>query len=80
MKVLTIPRIVEQSTDESSTPSKRDEIQWPALDKLTPSHLRRTMSLMIQDWEKSLTPSPEERAASIVGSGGRSRSTSPLIL
>jgi hypothetical protein len=55
-------RIMEQSTDGSSTPSKRDEIQWPALDKLSPGNikgnLQRTMSTIMKEWEKSITPPP----------------------
>lgn len=55
-------RIVGHSSDGSSTPSKRDEIQWPALDKLSPSNLKgnlqRTMSTIMKEWEKSITPPP----------------------
>ncbi|KAG0646466.1 hypothetical protein D0Z07_7514 [Hyphodiscus hymeniophilus] len=69
--------IVDQSADHS-TPPKREEIQWPALDKLTPSHLKRTMSSMMKDWEKSLTPPSEELGDPI--NGDRERSTSPPIL
>jgi hypothetical protein len=51
-----------QSTDGSSTPSKRDEIQWPALEKLSPGNikgnLQRTMSTIMKEWEKSITPPP----------------------
>jgi hypothetical protein len=57
---LIICRIAGQSSDGSSTPSKREEIQWPALDKLTPGNLKRTMSTMMQEWERSLTPPTEE--------------------
>jgi hypothetical protein len=39
-----------------TTPSKREEIQWPALDRLTPTNLRRTMSSVMKEWERSLTP------------------------
>ena len=56
-------RIIGQSTDESSTPPKRDDIQWPALEKLSPSNLKgnlqRTMSTIMKEWEKSITPPPE---------------------
>lgn len=50
-----------QSTDGVSTPSKRDEIQWPALENLKPGNLKRTVSTIMKEWEKSLTPPPEER-------------------
>ena len=63
-------RIIGQSTDEG-TPSKqqRDEIQWPALDKLSPGNLKgnlqRTMSTIMKEWEKSITPPPGHREDSI---------------
>jgi hypothetical protein len=56
---------MDQSNDGSSTPSKREDIQWPALDKLTPGNikgnLQRTMSTIMKEWEKTLTPPPGER-------------------
>lgn len=61
-----ILRIVDPATD-ATTPSKaRDEIQWPALDKLTPGTLKRTVSTLMKEWERSLTPPSElnEDAAS----------------
>ena len=52
-------RILDPYTEAPDTPSKRgDEIQWPALDKLTPGNLKRTVSTLMQEWEKSLTPPP----------------------
>jgi hypothetical protein len=53
-------RIVDQSTEEGSPSKLRDEIQWPALDKLTPGNLKRTVSTIMKEWEKSLTPPPPE--------------------
>lgn len=57
-----------QSNDEPSTPSKRDSIQWPALDKLTAQNLRgglqRTISTIMTEWEKSITPPPEREETS----------------
>ena len=49
------------STDRTLTPgstesSKRDSIPWPAIQKLSPSNLRRTASHLMTEWEKSLTP------------------------
>ncbi|KAK5137702.1 hypothetical protein LTR08_007273 [Meristemomyces frigidus] len=37
---------------------KKDPIPWPALSKLGPATLRRTASHLMNEWEKSLTPSP----------------------
>ena len=53
------------STDRTLTPgsinsSKRDSIPWPAIQKLSPSNLRRTASHLMNEWEKSLT-SPAQR-------------------
>lgn len=53
-------------TSNESTPkqrpsvSKRDGIPWPDLNKLGPpaAALRRTASHMMQEWERSLSPSP----------------------
>ncbi|CAG8973171.1 hypothetical protein HYALB_00008763 [Hymenoscyphus albidus] len=60
--------------DQLDTPSK--DLQWPAsLDILTPGNIRKTFSTVMQDWEKSLSPSlveegPREMSLeSAVGSG-----------
>ncbi|RDW88251.1 hypothetical protein BP6252_00283 [Coleophoma cylindrospora] len=45
---------------ETPPPSKKDEIPWPDLKTLTPSHLQRTVSTLMKEWEKSLTPPPED--------------------
>ena len=53
---------------------KRDDIPWPALQKLSPGNLKRTASTLMHEWEKSLTPaavSTEERPDYL------SRSSSP---
>lgn len=42
----------------------RDSIPWPTLNKLGPAHLRRTASHLMEEWEKSLTPSSEDEAKS----------------
>ncbi|TVY85156.1 hypothetical protein LSUE1_G000664 [Lachnellula suecica] len=54
-------KIVGQSSNERSTPSRREELQWPALDQLTPGNIKRTVSTIMQEWEKSLTPPPGDR-------------------
>ncbi len=75
-------RIMGQS-DESSTPSKRDSIQWPALDKLTATNLRgglqRTMSTIMTEWEKSITPPPEDRKDPISTHAGSHESGDSII-
>lgn len=53
------------STDRTLTPgstgfSKRDSIPWPAIQKLSPSNLRRTASHLMSEWEKSLTPPTQQ--------------------
>ncbi|PBP23399.1 hypothetical protein BUE80_DR005993 [Diplocarpon rosae] len=52
-------------TDEGLTPSKRADIQWPALENLSPNalkgNLQRTMSTLMKEWEKTLQPPTEER-------------------
>jgi len=40
--------------------ANREGIPWPALIKLAPSNLRRTASHLMEEWEKSLTASPDE--------------------
>jgi hypothetical protein len=50
-----------ESADGASTPlAKVGEIPWPALEKLSPSNLKgnlqRTMSTLMKEWEKSITP------------------------
>ncbi|KAI4744497.1 hypothetical protein E4T50_05136 [Aureobasidium sp. EXF-12298] len=46
------------SLSSSRETSKRDSLPWPALNKLAPSNLRRTASHLMNEWERSLTPSP----------------------
>ena len=54
----TSPRVSTDRSSSSETPSKRDSIPWPALNKFGPATLRRTASHLMNEWEKSLTPSP----------------------
>lgn len=60
-------RIIGQTSDEVSTPSKRTEIQWPALESLNLSpgalrgNLQRTMSTIMKEWEKTVASPTEER-------------------
>ena len=64
--------------------SSADGIPWPALQKLTPTNLRRTASHLMKEWEKNLAPPPtdDSDAASISsrslaypapGSGGKDK-------
>jgi len=52
---------MDQSIDDNDSPQKGD-IQWPALEKLSPGNikgnLQRTMSTIMKEWEKSVTPPP----------------------
>lgn len=51
---------LNQSMDGASTSSKRESIQWPDLEQLAPGNLKRTVSSLMKEWEKSLTPPLEE--------------------
>ncbi|PYH46302.1 uncharacterized protein BP01DRAFT_355943 [Aspergillus saccharolyticus JOP 1030-1] len=42
-------------------PSVSDGIPWPAMTKLAPSRLTRTASNLMAEWERSLSPSPEQK-------------------
>ncbi|GAB7343002.1 hypothetical protein MBLNU457_g1097t1 [Dothideomycetes sp. NU457] len=56
--------------------SNREGIPWPALIKLAPSNLRRTASHLMEEWEKSLTSSPDEmggKADYVAAAGGTNR-------
>ncbi|RJE25992.1 hypothetical protein PHISCL_01677 [Aspergillus sclerotialis] len=44
-------------------PSVSDGIPWPAITKLAPSKLARTASNLMDEWERSLSPSPERRGS-----------------
>ena len=50
------------SVDSNKDLGKKDKdqapIPWPALSKFGPATLRRTASHLMNEWEKSLTPSP----------------------
>jgi hypothetical protein len=59
------------STGANRNNVNRDAIPWPALAKLVaPSHLKRTASNLMSEWERSLTPSPSPTATSRRGSPG----------
>lgn len=49
---------VSLSRETSAETPKKDPIPWPALSKFGPANLRRTASHLMNEWERSLTPSP----------------------
>ncbi|KAG4411379.1 hypothetical protein IFR04_015486 [Cadophora malorum] len=61
-------RIIDQPTDELSTPTKRTDIPWPALDNLNLSpgalkgNLQRTMSSLMKEWEKTTNNLAEQQS------------------
>lgn len=61
-------------------PLKKNEIPWPDLSdlkqQLTPSQLTRTVSTIMKEWEKSLTPPPEDRKDSLSQQQSKSKSQS----
>jgi hypothetical protein len=50
-----------QSALAANRDRKRDEASWATLDNFTPSNIKRTASVIMREWEKSLMPLPEER-------------------
>lgn len=56
---LSTPNAQHQQQSPSSG-GKKDPIPWPALSRLSPaaSQLKRTASHLMNEWEKSMTPSP----------------------
>jgi hypothetical protein len=46
--------------DGANMSSQRESIQWPDLEQLAPGNLKRTVSTLMKEWEKSLTPPLEE--------------------
>lgn len=57
---------VTSAKDKRTSLNKKDPIPWPALSNLGPKALRRTASHLMNEWEKSLTPSPGKES---VGGG-----------
>ncbi|PSN74464.1 hypothetical protein BS50DRAFT_480609, partial [Corynespora cassiicola Philippines] len=66
--------------DFESRDSKRNSIPWPDLVKLSPTHLKRTASHLMKEWEKNLTPPPESRDAHHSTGDYVGRSASPAGL
>lgn len=62
-------------------PSVSDGIPWPAITKLAPSKLARTASNLMDEWERSLSPSPsrspERKNGNKRESSRKSKSPSP---
>jgi hypothetical protein len=64
----------------ASRDPKRNSIPWPDLVKLSPTHLKRTASHLMKEWEKNLTPPPEARGSAHTGDYiGRSVSPTPHV-
>lgn len=52
----------------SLSPSKRNEIPWPAMTKFSPGNLRRIASTLMSGWEKSLAlPAGSEGSRDLIG-------------
>ncbi|KAI6714145.1 hypothetical protein JHW43_003366 [Diplocarpon mali] len=71
-------RIIQR--DQETTPPKRIDIQWPALDNLSPNalkgNLQRTMSTLMKEWEKTLQ-SPTEELVGEIPSGSNPETNTP---
>ncbi len=48
----------------SSANNKLEELLPPVLNHLTPSNLKKTASNFMKEWEKSLSPPPQEAGGS----------------
>jgi hypothetical protein len=57
-------QLIDVTPDTAPRESKRNSIPWPDLVKMSPSHLKRTASHLMKEWEKQLTPPPESRNSS----------------
>ncbi|KAI1982430.1 hypothetical protein LOZ53_000138 [Ophidiomyces ophidiicola] len=57
-------------TDQATSNGQTESIPWPVITKLRPSNLTRTASSLMEEWERSLSPSPsppmKQKAASQV--------------
>ena len=47
-----------KANKDGASSSKKEPLPWPALSNLGPKALKRTASHLMNEWEKSLTPSP----------------------
>ncbi|KAK5694563.1 hypothetical protein LTR97_009153 [Elasticomyces elasticus] len=63
--------------DQVLVPEKKDPIPWPALSKFGPATLRRTASHLMNEWERTLTPSPGKEFTGQEDYLGFSSSTGP---
>lgn len=54
------PTSPRRSVEKQGERVKQDPLPWPALSKLGPATLRRTASHLMNEWERSLTPSPSK--------------------
>jgi hypothetical protein len=74
-------RIKDHANEVPDVP-EREDLQWPSLEKLTPTNLKRTMSTLMNEWEKSINE-PSESTNSAPGKAlevTRANSKSPPII
>ncbi|KAH7389078.1 hypothetical protein BKA64DRAFT_679769 [Cadophora sp. MPI-SDFR-AT-0126] len=79
-------KIIGQPTDELNTPTKRTDIQWPALDNLNLSpgalkgNLQRTMSSLMKEWEKTTNNLAEQQSDQIPAGSETESSTEQVAM
>ncbi|KAH6707496.1 hypothetical protein BKA61DRAFT_615231 [Leptodontidium sp. MPI-SDFR-AT-0119] len=79
-------KIIGQPADELNTPTKRTDIQWPALDNLNLSpgalkgNLQRTMSTIMKEWEKTTNTLKEDQSDQILTGSEAESSTEEVAM
>ncbi|KAL2062634.1 hypothetical protein VTL71DRAFT_5706, partial [Oculimacula yallundae] len=79
-------KIIGQPTDELNTPTKRTDLQWPALDSLNLSpgaikgNLQRTMSTIMKEWEKTTNTLLDETSDQVSTSSKANSSTEEVAM
>ncbi|KAH7323939.1 hypothetical protein BKA65DRAFT_511731 [Rhexocercosporidium sp. MPI-PUGE-AT-0058] len=79
-------KIIGQPTDELNTPTKRTDIQWPALENLNLSpgalkgNLQRTMSTIMKEWEKTTNTLMEDQSDQAPSSSKAESSTEEVAM
>ncbi|KAH8908672.1 hypothetical protein BR93DRAFT_957591 [Coniochaeta sp. PMI_546] len=63
-KKASASRLRNQSPTTPSSANKLEELLPPVLNHLTPSNLKKTASNFMKEWEKSLSPPPQEAGGS----------------
>jgi hypothetical protein len=62
-----------QSSAEIGSSKNHDELPWPVLKPFSPGNLKKTAENLMREWEKSLTPPPDDREDPIAGQQQHSR-------